>query len=183
MLYKRKMDIKNGCKFRLGATVINGKYIHIDEDVIMGTGLVMAVYPEHCGKVNPVRDNPEGGIRIGKRVSGNRNITIYCADSVTIGDDVLLGSNILITDNNHGMNPEAGEYIDQPLTCSPTSVENGCWIGERVCILSGVTVGEKSIVAAGSVVTHDIPPYSIAAGSPAKVIKRWDSINKDWKRV
>lgn len=181
ILYRRKMNIGKNPKIRLGATIINGKHITVGNDVILGKDLVMAVYPEHCGKVNPAKTK-NGGIIIGDRVSANRRITIYCADSVKIGNDVLLGSDILITDNNHGMNPQAEEYINQPLTYSPTEIGDGCWIGEQVCILSGVKIGKKSIVAAGSVVTKDIPDYCIAAGSPAKVIKHWNFEKKIWEK-
>ncbi|MDD6729125.1 MAG: acyltransferase [Eubacteriales bacterium] len=182
LLYKRKLNTGKSPQIRLGATVINGKYITFGDNVIMGKDLVMAVYPEHCGKVNPVKTKKDGGIKVGDHVSGNRRITIYCADSVKIGNDVLLGSDILITDNNHGMNPEAGEYIDQPLTTAPTEIGDGCWIGEQVCILAGSKIGEKCVIAAGSVVTGEIPPYSIAAGAPAKVIKRWNSEKKAWEK-
>lgn len=182
IVYKRKINIGKAPQIRFGATIINGNYIHAGDNVIMEKGLVMAVYPEHCGKENPVKTNGKG-IKIGDRVSFNRGVTIYCADSVEIGDDVLFGSNILITDNDHGMDPLAGEYINQPLTTKPTKIGNGCWIGEQVCIVSGVEIGERSIIAAGSVVTKDIPPYTIAGGLPAKPIKQYNFDTKKWERV
>jgi acetyltransferase-like isoleucine patch superfamily enzyme len=59
-------------------------------------------------------------------------------------------------------------------------IEKGCWIGEKVIILPGVNIGERSIIGAGSVVTKSIPAYSIAVGNPARVIKTWNKDSKQW---
>lgn len=177
------MNIGKSPKMKLGATIINGKYIHCGDDVILGSGTVLAVYPEHCGKVNPAKTREDGGIYIGSRVSGNRGLTVYCAEKVTIGDDVLFGSNILVTDNNHGMNPVGKQYIDQPLESKETVIGNGCWIGEQVCVLAGSKIGERCVIAAGSIVTGEIPPYSIAVGAPARVIKKWNFEKNCWEKA
>lgn len=183
VIYRKKMNIGKNPKMKLGATVIGGKYIHCGDNVILGKNTVLAVYPEHCGKVNPAKTRKDGGIYFGNRVSGNRGLTVYCAEKVEIGDDVLFGSNILVTDNNHGMDPEGPQYIDQPLTTKETKIGNGCWIGEQVCILAGSDIGERSIIAAGSIVTGKIPAYSIAVGAPARVIKKWDFDSKQWVKA
>lgn len=104
--------------------------------------------------------------------------------TILIGDNVLFASNVIVTNENHGMNPESDfPYMDQELTCKSISIGDGCWIGEKVCILSGVTIGEKSIVGAGSVVTKSLPEYCIAAGNPAKVIKKYNFHTHSWERV
>ena len=103
---------------------------------------------------------------------------------LSIGDNVLIASNVLITNENHGIDPENEiYYMDQPLTAQKTSIGNGCWIGEKVCILPGVNIGEKSIIGAGSVVTKSIPSYSIAVGNPAKVIKKYNFDEHKWKDI
>ena len=112
------------------------------------------------------------------------NLSILSYKNVNIGDDVLIASNVLITSENHGLNPESNlSYMQQELTGADVNIKNGCWIGEKVMILSGVTIGEKSIIGAGSVVTKDIPHYSIAAGNPAKVIKKYNFTNHKWERI
>lgn len=82
------------------------------------------------------------------------------------------------------MNPESElPYMRQPLESKPVSIGDGCWIGEKVCILPGVTIGKKCIIGAGSVVIKSIPDYSIAAGNPAKVIKQYNFENHNWEKV
>ncbi len=94
----------------------------------------------------------------------------------SIGDYLLTGPNVLITDNSHGYNQTAEELSIAPnqrplYSKREVHIGNNVWIGQNACILPGVTIGDGVIIAANSVVTHDIPAYSIAAGSPAKVIK------------
>lgn len=62
------------------------------------------------------------------------------------------------------------------------TIEDGCWIGQRCCIMPGTNIGKHSIIGTNSVVTKNIPPYSIAVGSPAKVVKTWDFENQNGKR-
>ena len=171
------------CEFRFGERFIGGKYMSFGDHTVLSTGAVFAVYPTFGGQDNPVKDDPNGGIIFGNNVSANRNLTIYCASRVEIEDDVMMGSGILITDNDHGIDPTEHDYRCQPLITKPVKIGRGCWIGERASILSGVEVGEHSIVAAGAVVTKSIPPYSIAAGVPARVIKRWDFDAQEWKKA
>ena len=149
---------------------------------VLGPGAVFAVYPTYEGIDNPVKTGEGEGIVIGNDVSANRNLTIYCADSVTIGDGVMMGSGILITDNDHGIDPTLPNFRNQPLITKKVKIGDGCWIGERASILGGVEIGEHCIIAAGAVVTKSIPPYSIAGGVPAKVIKRWNFETKTWEK-
>lgn len=101
---------------------------------------------------------------------------------IIIGDNVLFASNVLVTNENHGINPELDiPYMSQPLSAKDVYIGNGCWIGEQVCILSGVSIGEKCIIGEGSVVTKSIPDYCIAAGNPAKVLKRYNFETKRWE--
>lgn len=128
-------------------------------------------------------------IRIGKNVQINDDVHIAAVESVEIGDDVLIASKVFITDHNHG-NYAGSELQDSPLTppnsrkiySEPVKINKNVWIGEFVCVLQGVTIGEGAIIGAMSVVTKDIPPYSIAVGSPAKVIKRFNFDKNEWVR-
>lgn len=110
--------------------------------------------------------------------------TILNASTVTIGDDVLIASHVLISSENHSIDPESEiPYMHQPLATEPVSIGDGCWIGEKVCILPGVTIGKKCVIGAGSVVTRSIPDYSIAVGKPAKVIKQYNFKTHNWEKV
>ena len=103
--------------------------------------------------------------------------------NIEIGDNVLFASNVLVTNENHGINPESTTpYMDQKLSAQDVKIGNGCWIGEKVSILSGVTIGEKCIIGAGSIVTKSIPSYSIAVGNPARIIKQYNFYTKRWER-
>lgn len=95
------------------------------------------------------------------------------AQSVRIGQNVLIAANVLITDSDHVIEPGG---IPVTKNCKfiskPVCVEDNCWIGQNAVVLKGVTIGHDSIVGANSVVTHDVPPCSVVAGNPARVIKR-----------
>ena len=96
----------------------------------------------------------------------------------------MIASNVLISSENHGINPELNiPYMRQNLTSNSVSIGDGCWIGEKVIILPGVDIGKKSIVGAGAVVTKSIPDYSIAVGNPARVIKRYDFTKNSWINI
>lgn len=103
--------------------------------------------------------------------------------NITIGDNVLFASNVIVTNENHGMDPESSlPYMDQELAAKDVFIGDGCWIGEKVCILSGVSIGKKCIIGAGSVVTKSIPSYCIAAGNPAKILKVYNFESKRWEK-
>ena len=120
-------------------------------------------------------------IRIGDRVSATGYLTIGATTLVEIGDDVLFASHIFIGDNQHGHSDAELPYKYQPLEeIAAVSIRRGCWIGEHVVIMSGVDIGEMSIVGANSVVTKSVPARSIVAGSPARVVRQWNSDSGSW---
>lgn len=131
----------------------------------------------------------------GTTILNNSRLSVYGNDSfgfsalasskanITIEDNVLFASNIIVTNENHGMDPESTvPYMDQELTANDVFIGEGSWIGEKVCILSGVSIGKKCVIGAGSVVTKSIPSYSIAAGNPAKVLKVYNFESKRWEK-
>ena len=118
-------------------------------------------------------NNPQ--LKIGDRVSLGEYSHITCANKVTIGNGVLTGRFVLITDNSHGNNTKEVADI-APLareihSNGPVCIGENVWIGDKATILPNVTIGKGCIIAANAVVTKDIPEYSVAAGVPAKVIK------------
>ena len=100
----------------------------------------------------------------------NRN-SFLVGGGMEIGNNCLFASDILVTSENHSIDPN----LDRPyekLVMEPVKIGDSCWIGEKVVILPGVNIGEHSVIGAASVVTKDIPPYSIAVGNPARVIRK-----------
>jgi acetyltransferase-like isoleucine patch superfamily enzyme len=88
---------------------------------------------------------------------------------------VLIASNVTILDNFHGYENPDELYKYQPLSrIAPVLIKRGCWIGNNVVILSGVTIGEMTIVGANNVMTKSIPDRCIAVGAPARISKKWD---------
>lgn len=104
-------------------------------------------------------------ISIGQGSFLNRNVSILAEQRVTIGEFALVGWDVTITDTNEHDWPGIGAR------CAPITIGDYVWLGARSIILKGVTIGDHSVVAAGSVVTRDVPPYTLVAGSPARVIK------------
>ena len=128
-------------------------------------------------------------IEIGENVEINDEVHIGATEKIIIGDNVLIASKVYISDHNHGS--YKGEEQDFPMSIpkerkiysSPIKIEKNVWIGEFVSILQGVTIGEGSIIGTMSVVTKDIPPYTIAVGSPAKPIKKYNFKTKKWDTI
>ena len=130
----------------------------------------------------------EGGnnpsIHIGNHCYIGYYFSILNASNVTLGNDVLIASHVLISSENHGVNPESEiPYMNQPLISKAVTICDGCWIGENVCILPGVTIGRKCIIGAGSIVTKSIPDYCTAVGNPARVIKKYNFDTHSWDTI
>lgn len=122
---------------------------------------------------------------IGENCKMNDRVHISAHESVVIGDNVLMGSNILITDNSHGSYGEGCEGPDvapddREIVTSPVRIGDNVWIGEFASILPGVTVGDGAVVGSHSVVTHDVDPGTVVAGNPARPLKRWDAGSGSW---
>lgn len=109
-------------------------------------------------------------VRIGSNLAVNHEVFILGRSGITIGDDVILSTRCMLIDA--GLIPstfartETRAYAEAPIV-----IEDGAWIGAGAIVLGGVTVGTRSIVGAGSVVTHDVPPFTVVAGNPARIIK------------
>jgi len=113
---------------------------------------------------------------------GNFN-HITCVGKVILGKYVLTADRVYISDNLHDYSDPATPIMYQPTRFKKEVViGDGAWIGENVCII-GASVGKNSVIGANSVVTHDIPDYCVAIGSPAKVIRRYDFEKKQWIKI
>jgi len=107
--------------------------------------------------------------RIGQRVFINQNCTIYDLGGIDIGDDVMIGPNVSLITSGHPLDPAERR---SGVTASPIAIGRNVWIAANVTVIGGVTVGENSVIAAGAVVTRDVPPNTLAGGNPAKVIRQ-----------
>ncbi|MBS6464630.1 MAG: sugar O-acetyltransferase [Firmicutes bacterium] len=106
-------------------------------------------------------------IRVGKNVFINHACTFMDRGGISIGDNAYIGPKVCLITENHGIAPSERRM----LTSRPVTLCNNVWIGAGAIVLPGVTVGENAVVGAGSVVTHDVPPDTVVAGNPARVIK------------
>lgn len=102
---------------------------------------------------------------------------------VTIGNQVIIAQNIVMSGLNHSYADVDIPIRLQKVTTSPIVIEDEVWIGANAVITAGVTIGKHSVVAAGAVVTKDVPPYSIVAGTPAKLMKQYNWQKKEWLKV
>jgi UDP-2-acetamido-3-amino-2,3-dideoxy-glucuronate N-acetyltransferase len=112
------------------------------------------------------------GVRIGRRVKVSSHS--FICEGVTIEDEVFIGHGVMFINDKYprATNPDGSTQTETDWTMIPTIVEQRASIGSNATILCGVTIGEGAIVGAGSVVTRDVPPYTIVAGNPAKVFRK-----------
>ena len=110
---------------------------------------------------------------------------MVASGKVSIGDDCLFASNIFVSDTDHGGKNDLPTTPpdERELTANPVEIGNSVWIGEGVAVLPGAKIGDGCIIGAHAVVKGKIPAYSIAVGSPARVVKKYNFENKTWERV
>lgn len=145
------------------------KYISIGRNTIIGRMAILTAWD--CYNNESFIPN----ISIGDNCILGENIHITACHKIVIGNNVLTGRYVYISDNSHGNT--LNENLNIPPVNRPLYVkgeviiEDNVWIGERVCVLSGVHIGKGAIIAANAVVTHDVPKGCVVAGVPAKIIK------------
>lgn len=155
------------------------RHIDFGKNLTTGVGCRIEAFPEENKTC----------LTFGQNVEINDYVHIGAIESVKIGNNVLIASKVFISDHNHGC--YTGDSPDHPHTppkerklySRPVVIEDNVWLGEFVAVLPGVTIGSGSIVGTMSVVTRDVPPYCIAAGVPAKVIKKFDFARNEWIKV
>ncbi len=179
-----KLNVKHRLYIHPSACIRGLNRMDLGENFHSGKHLWLEAVP------NPGETEGAPKIQIGHHVSVNENVHIASISLVKIGNNVLMASRIFISDHNHGI--YEGEYASNPeiypndrviAPGHPVIIEDNVWIGEMVSVLPGVTIGRGSVIGSNSVVTRSIPPYSIAAGAPARTIKRYDFEIKRWVKV
>lgn len=156
--------------------IFNGAYFYHPEYISLGNGTVI-----HKGTLMEVGNNYGISKNGPKLVVGNHcHIGEYnhftATNRIEIGDGLLTGRYVLITDNSHGDSSGVENYISptqrRVVSKGTVIIGKNVWLGDKVSIMANVRIGDGVIVAANSVVTHDIPSYSVVAGVPAKIIKK-----------
>ena len=152
--------------------------IHESSEIRMGKGIMLISdsYFSEPGIAHAVilrTLSPKARIHIGNNV-GMSGGGICAATEVIIGNNVMFGANAFVSDTDfHPISPNDRRYSTENISSEPVIIEDNVFIGMNVLILKGVRIGENSIIGAGSIVTSEIGPNSIAVGIPAKVIRTW----------
>lgn len=154
------------------------QFVHIGEGTLIRPG----------ARIEAILLDPKRPPRIdiGSNVNIEQNVHLICSSKLVIGDDVSIAPNCGILDTSHPVSDatDSGK-IGGRLNHDPTPVEVGSntLIGMGVVILPGVRIGSRCVIGANSTVTHDIPAYSIAVGSPAEVVRQYDFETQEWAAV
>lgn len=170
---KRKFkSVGSNCKVGPHFAISGHQYISIGKDFFAGEHFSIDVWEEAAhmdGKEVPQ-------LIIGDRVVIIDGSYISCVKKITIESGVLFGPNVFVTDNMHGKCEKSESYIpaySRPIySKGEVHIGKNVWVGRNACIMPGVTIGEGAIVGANAVVTHDVPPFTVVGGVPAKIIKR-----------
>ena len=141
--------------------------IHIGSDTLFGPGLSLS-----AGMVPGQELISDRIVTIGDRCIIGRHTSIVAHFEIVVEDDVFFGPNVYITDQNHTTDDPSMPIGAQSGEEKPVRIGEGSWLGTNVVVLPGVTIGEHTAVGAGAVVTQDLPAFSTAVGSPARVIRQ-----------
>ena len=178
--YIRTLWIKQQFK-KIGTSVLfqkvdflkGAEYILIGDNTFFEKHLYLSAWDSYITKESPQSFSPS--IRIGSNCHFGAFNHITAINSIEIGDNLLTGKNVTITDNSHGSSSIDNLLIEpvlRPLISKgPIKIGNNVWIGDKATILPNVTIGDGAIIAANAVVTKNVPAYAVAAGNPAQIIK------------
>ncbi len=168
-------EFGSGSLIRLPAKIRNRRHLYLGKNVFIAERCYLSLVK--VGSTKP-------SLFIDDDVCIGSDFTVSCAGSIRIEKKVLLADRVFIGDSIHDYsNPEI-PIIDQPVRAMGNVViQEGAFIGINAVILPGVTVGRNAVVSASAVVTKNVPPLTVVAGNPAKVVKRYNDIDRTWERV
>lgn len=174
----RGMRCGTGVQVRGPHRILNPHCISVGDRTIIGFGALIEPITEYAS----IRYSPQ--VEIGKDVYVGPNLYLACTGRVKIGDGSVLSESVYINDSSHGFDPEGGLIVSQELV-RPGDIVIGrnCFLGLRSAIMPGVTLGDHCIVGINSVVTKSFPAYSMIAGVPAVVVKRYSIEERQWNSV
>lgn len=166
-------------KVRFGeiAQFLGGQYIKIGDGSGFGDGVYLTAWDKYqcIEKGFEIEQLFSPRLSIGQNCHFGAHNHITCINEITIGENLLTGKWVTITDNSHGkieFNILQIDPVKRPLfSKGPVRIGDNVWIGDKATILPGVTIGDGVVIAANAVVTKDVPSYCVAAGNPAKIVK------------
>ena len=190
LLYRGIMRFDGTAAIESGVRIAYASNIHLGRNVYLDRGVYLHALPNGITigdntflmhhtmlHVFNFRGLPQAGISIGKNCFLGEYNVIRGQGGVTMGNDVYTGPMVQILAVNHVFNDLERPIREQGITAKGVVIEDDVWLGAGVVVLDGVTIGRGSVIGAGAVVANDIPPYSIAVGSPAKPIKDRRELN------
>ena len=173
-IYSQRLATRLGNRsIRVGRNVrlLGEQHISVGDYTHIGNGCVLAAW-EHTADGGI--QTPE--IKIGANCSFGEYNNITSTNRIVIGDNLLTGRWVTVTDNSHGTTDveslQTAPLMRPVISRGPVIIGKNVWIGDKATILSGVTIGDGAVIGANSVVTKDVAPYSVVAGVPAKELKR-----------
>jgi acetyltransferase-like isoleucine patch superfamily enzyme len=170
--------IGEGSIVRLPRWFYNKQHIEIGRNCVIGRFAVFSPVVDYAG----CRYEPR--ILVGDDVYIGGYCQLHCMNGLTLEDGVVLSEYVYISDIAHGLDPGKGLIMEQELECKgPVHIGAHSFIGFGVSILPGVTLGKHCIVGTRSVVTQSFPDYSMVAGSPARLVKKYCLETKTWVKV
>jgi acetyltransferase-like isoleucine patch superfamily enzyme len=164
-----------GAGFQPPVMVIGRGRISIGEGTFFHSGAWLSVVEEHHGR----RYDPT--LTIGDRCVFARDVWISCVGEITIGDEVMVGDRVLITDTYHEYEDPDVSIVRQPMAPPrPVRIGDGTLLNTGCVVTAGVTIGERSFIAANAVVTKDVPPNTVVVGNPGRAIRTYDRAAGAW---
>jgi acetyltransferase-like isoleucine patch superfamily enzyme len=151
------------------ATVMNPSAIHIGRDTLIGRQVTLSV---GYGVGDP--GMPARGLVIGDRCIIGARCTLTAHESIEVGDGVWFGQDVFVSDAGHGYQDPDVPIGEQFGSHDPVVIGPGSWIGHGAILLQGTRLGRNVVVAAGSVVRGDVPDHAVVAGTPARVVRRYE---------
>jgi len=170
-------SVGNESYILLPRKIINGKYMEVGDRLFIGRHSIINIVDIYEHQVF----SPQ--LIIGTDVYIGGYAQIHCAEKIIIGDGCVFSEHVYISDISHGFDPNAGLILKQDITRNPVNIGSNTFIGFGSSILPGVTLGSHCIVGTNSVVTKSFPDFSMLAGSPAKIIKRYNSTTQKWEKI
>jgi acetyltransferase-like isoleucine patch superfamily enzyme len=180
-LRKQFKHIGQSVLFQKVDFLVGAKYISIGDHTFFDKHLYLTAWDSYQSKESPQTFSTS--IFIGSNCHFGSFNHITAINSITIGNNLLTGKNVTITDNSHGstnLEHFSIEPILRPLVSNgPVKIGNNVWIGDKATILPNVKIGDGAVIGANTVVTKDIPPYAVAVGNPARILKIANEVSNE----
>jgi acetyltransferase-like isoleucine patch superfamily enzyme len=164
-----------GAGFQPPVTLIGRERISIGDGTFFHSGAWLSVVAEHHGRTYDPR------LTIGDRCVFARDVWISCVGDITIGDEVMVGDRVLITDTYHEYENPDVSIVRQPMAPpKPVHIGDGVLLNTGCVITAGVTIGPRAFIAANAVVTKDVPANTVVVGNPGRAIRTYDRAAAAW---